>query len=279
MGFSTLTSLGRALAYRANSLVMAENARSAYLSFKHGIVDAADSILQNKDPVFGVIDWESLSLELNYDVTIPATPFSRSTSLLEKLCLATLLKLDNPETIFEFGTYRGATTLLLLKNAPEQTRLFTFDIPSDIDKSASLDRTRLINLQESGLKDDFFRESLPRSDRVTQVYADLLKVDWKYIRELPRPAFVFIDANHSYEGCYRDTRNIIDWVGDEATIVWHDASWRSFIYVENKYGVHRSIVDATSPQARDYTFRIKDTTLMVRSRRQQALFKRHLRGA
>jgi hypothetical protein len=273
---STLTSLGRTLAYRARSLTAASDARTVYLSFKNGMIRSADNIFQNKDPVFEVLDWESLGADLKFDVTVPVASFSRSTIAQEKLCLGMFLKLQDPDTLFEFGTYRGATTLLLFKNASERAHLFSFDIPSDIDSSPSVDRSGFIDLQASGLKDDFPREFFPFSDRVRQIYADLTVVDWAHIRALPKPGFVFIDADHSYEGCLRDTRNILEWVGDDAMVVWHDASWKKFNYIEGNYGVHTSIVEATSPDGRNYTFRVKDTTLIVRSKQHAALFRRHL---
>ena len=273
---STLISLARALSYRARSLTVAENARAAYLSFKDGLIGSADALYKNQDPVFAVMDCEMLGPELGFDVRVPVTSFSRSTTPLEKLCLGLLLKLQNPATIFEFGTYRGATTLLLFKNSSTGARLFSFDIPSDIDRAHDVDRGKLINLSDGGLRDDFSREFFPKSRRVKQVYADLREVDWAYIRELARPDFIFIDADHSYEGCLRDSRHIIGWVGEEAMVVWHDASWKNFYHREANYGVHASIVDATSPDAVDYTFRIKDTSLIVRSKQHAALFKRHL---
>jgi Methyltransferase domain len=217
-----------------------------------------------------------LGKELDFDVCVPVTSPSSSTSLLERLCLGMLLKLQNPATIFELGTYRGATTLFLFKNISEGAKLYSFDIPNDIGKARTLDRTKLISLKDWSLEDDFCRDFFPKSDRVIQVYADLMEVDWEYIRELPKPDFVFVDAYHSYEACLRDTKNIIGWVGDEAMVVWHDASWKKFVFLENNYGVHSSIVDGTSSEAISYTFRIKDTTLMVRSKAHEALFRRNL---
>ena len=273
---STVISLARALSYRARSLTVSGNVRAAYLSFKDGVICSADTLYQNKDPVFDIMDCEGLGAELDFDVRVPVTSFSRSTSPLEKLCLGLLLKLQDPVTIFEFGTYRGATTRLLFKNASDQARLFTFDIPSDIDRGRNLDRTKLIDLAACGLEDGFRREFFPEAERVKQVYADLREVDWAYIRELAKPDFIFIDADHSYEGCLRDSQHVIDWVGDEAMVVWHDASWKNFYHLEANYGVHASIVHATSPDAVHYTFRIKDTSLMVRSKQYADLFKRHL---
>lgn len=268
--------LGRALSYRARSYALTGSARSAYRSFKNGLINSADGFYQNRDPVFAMVDWEGLGREVAIDVTLPLASFSRSTTLIEKLCLGMLLRLDAPQTIFELGTYRGATTLLLFRNAPETARIFSFDIPAGIDRVPSLDRTRLLEPGTDGLEDGFERDFFPRSPRVRQVYADLGQVDWVHLRALGTPDFVFIDADHSYEGCLRDSRHILDWVGDEAMVVWHDASWRKFSYLEARYGVHASIVDATRPEALPYTFRIRDTSLLVRSRRHAALFQRHV---
>lgn len=272
---TSLQNFGRALSYRASSLASAGSARSVYGSIRRGMISAADDMLLNRDPVFAFIDCESLGRDLDFDVALPVSALARSTTLLEKLCLGLLLQLKGPQVIFEFGTYRGATTRLLFRNAPETARLWSFDIPSDIDSQSGLDRTRLIDLAAAGLRDDFERDCFPVSDRATQIYADLNRVDWAHVRALPKPDFVFIDADHSYEGCLRDTRNVLDWVGDDAMIAWHDAAWKNFACMEAQYGVHASIAAATSEAARAYTFRVKDTSLIVRSKAHAALFDRH----
>jgi predicted O-methyltransferase YrrM len=272
---AALQSLGRAVSYRAASLTAARSPRSVYASFKRGMIFAADTILRDEDPVFDFVDWESLGAALDLEVSMPLTAADRSTTAHEKLCLALLLKLQDPGTILELGTYRGATTQLLFRNAPEHARLFTFDVPSDIDRR-DVDRSRLIDLAQAGLADDFDREFVPQSERVTQLYADLTRVDWREIRILPRPDFVFIDADHSYEGCLRDTQNVLAWTGDEAMVVWHDAAWRNFDCIQANYGVHDSIVAATPPEARAYTFRLARTSLIVRAPRHQALLREHL---
>lgn len=278
VSIATLQSLGRAVSYRAASLAAARSPSSVYASFKSGMIFAADTILHHEDPVFDFVDWESLGAALNLEVSMPLTAADRSTTLHEKLCLALLLRLQNPDTILELGTYRGATTQLLFRNAPERARLFTFDIPSDIDRR-DVDRSKPIHLAEAGLSDDFDREFVPRSERVIQLYADLNQVDWREIRTLPKPGFVFIDADHSYEGCLRDTQNVLAWAGDEAMVVWHDAAWRNFSCVEAHYGVHASVVAATPPEARGYTFRLSRTSLIVRAPRHRALLRQHLLAA
>ena len=261
---ATLQRLGRVISYRAGSLGAAPDARSVYGSFRDGMIFAADRILRNADPVFEVVDWEPLGAAAETPVSLPVSAGDRSTTVWEKICLALLLKLEDPETILELGTYRGATTRLLFSNASDHARLFTIDIPSDIGR-VPVDRRGLIDLETAGLADDFDRDFVPESDRVTQLYADLNAVDWREIRNLPKPDFVFIDADHAYEGCLRDTQNVLAWVGDTATVVWHDAAWRNFDCAEANYGVHASVVAATPPEARGFTFRLKDTSLIVRA--------------
>lgn len=270
-----LQSFGRLVSYRTSSIATAPSPQSIYASFKRGMIHAAESIVGDLDPVFDVIDFESLGHALGGEVSLPFGALTRSTSPKEKLCLSLLLRLQKPEVIFELGTYRGGTTLLLFRNAPEDARIFSVDIPSDADAAPALDRARLIDLAASGLADPFERDLFPQSERVTQLYADLRRVDWAEMRALPRPDLVFIDADHSFEGCLRDTRGVLDWVSEDAMVVWHDAKWRNFKHMEAKYGVHASIVEATQPAERAFTFRVRDTSLIVRSRRHQALLREH----
>ena len=107
----------------------------------------------------------------------------------------------------------------MFRNASPTARLYSFDIPSDIESKPGLDRSRLIDLAATGLEDDFERDCFPVSDRAVQLYADLNRVDWAHIRALPKPDFVFIDADHSYEGCLRRLTR-------EACLAWGRATRR-----------------------------------------------------
>ena len=53
---------------------------------------------------------------------------------LESCLLIKLMRITNASYVFEFGTYKGLTTRLLLENLPENEinseRLYTLDLPS-----------------------------------------------------------------------------------------------------------------------------------------------------
>ena len=75
-------------------------------------------------------------------------------TLLEHTLLISIIKLVKPDFLFEFGTYLGATSVVMAANSSENARVYTLDIPqSGIDSQKNLDKKR-----DDIINDNFLRE-------------------------------------------------------------------------------------------------------------------------
>lgn len=138
----------------------------------------------------------------------------------ELYCLAAIAQVRKPKTIFEFGTYDGATTLWLAKNAPE-AQVFTFDLPPDLlgewEKATLAGPLHGDNWVGSRFKDT------PFETRITQLLGDSRTFDFsEYFGKID---LVVVDADHSYECASSDTDNALRMVSPRGTVVWDDYGW------------------------------------------------------
>ena len=79
----------------------------------------------------------------NIDVisTLPPTSIG-SLLTLECAVICAILKIVNPKTIFEIGTFNGSSALLFARNTEDGTKIVTLDLPPDeiqIDQNKKLD--------------------------------------------------------------------------------------------------------------------------------------------
>ena len=154
---------------------------------------------------------------------MPEAQGAGSLQSLESLMLIKLMRVVKPGKIFEFGTYKGLTTRLLLANFPQsnaqaEARIFTLDLPN-------LDEVRF-----QGTDEDLAREVLgyrrrypeeKNSNLVHQILQDSMKFD-------PEPyagkfSMIFIDANHALNYVKKDTENSFRMLAPGVgCVVWHD---------------------------------------------------------
>jgi predicted O-methyltransferase YrrM len=140
-------------------------------------------------------------------------------SLLELFVIAHLVRVSDPEVIFEIGTFDGRTTLNLAANA--NGRVVTLDLPA-----AQMDATQLpldpsdakyISKQVSGER---FRGT-PEANRITQVFGDSAVFDFSPWDG--QVDFVFIDGAHSKEYVLSDTQRALRMLRPTGGIIlWHD---------------------------------------------------------
>jgi predicted O-methyltransferase YrrM len=153
---------------------------------------------------------------------MPQAQGQGSTSTLESVLLIKLMRVVDASYIFEFGTYKGLTTRLLLENLPEKNiateRIFTLDLP-DIEN---------VNFQGSDMEIakealNFRRKYLGSKNRhqVKQIFQDCLTFDAAaYLKKFQ---LIFVDGNHALEYVKSDTENAFRMLGDAPScIAWHD---------------------------------------------------------
>lgn len=160
------------------------------------------------------------------------------TRSMETHFLSTLVKELNPKTIFEIGTYNGFTTLHLAVNSSPTCRIFTLDLPPDLDAkqagACSYDDLLVINLSQKSIDQRFYKKH-PMENKITELYGDSINFDFSQYEG--KIDIVFIDGNHSLRYIKRDTENAFKMLSDQGVIVWHDFDYiihqDIFFYLNN----------------------------------------------
>jgi hypothetical protein len=153
---------------------------------------------------------------------MPQAQGQGSTSTIESIMLIKLLRIVDAAYVFEFGTYKGLTTRILLENLPDQNvqgpRLFTLDLPNlegvsfqGTDKEVALES---VSSERKYLKSQ-------KRDLVQQILQDCLTFDERKYHE--KFQFIFIDGNHELKYVQSDTEKSLRMIAREPScIVWHD---------------------------------------------------------
>ncbi len=108
--------------------------------------------------------------------------------------------------VFEFGTRYGKTTYFLTF-ASENTQVTTLDMPPDNGCQVA-----------DGLG-VYYRGS-DREKYIKQLFSDSKKFDTTPYKK--SQDFIFIDADHSFEGVKNDTEKAFEMLNRNGVIVWHD---------------------------------------------------------
>jgi len=149
---------------------------------------------------------ESVSVKLmgRYDSFL-SNRFRKDTDYLvspkELLGLCALVAHLKPRSIFEIGTYRGATLASMALNAPDGCMIRT------------LDHCKL------KIEDAAVREIFTKS-RIIRECADSKSFDFSLLEG--SVDFVFVDGSHTNPEVEIDTENALRIVSPEGTVVWHD---------------------------------------------------------
>lgn len=133
--------------------------------------------------------------------------------------LASLVAAVSARSIFEFGTFTGATTWALARNAPG-SMVETLDLPPDETPQLPLEETDEIvrNLSVAHIYNE-----LPHDAQIRQLWGDSATFD--YSGRSDRFDFVYIDGAHSEPYVRSDTENAFAMLQDPGVVVWDDY-WR-----------------------------------------------------
>lgn len=179
--------------------------------------------------VFNAIE-EQAECERGFQFFIP---IKSSISTLESTILISLLKMTKASRVFEFGTYRGETTRLLVENLilerpdlPPSGGVWTLDLPSTEGVFFQGDDARLaseaLTYERAYLKSHaakFVHQLL--CDSMTWE-PSALSIDNKSV-EL-KFQYIFIDGNHQIDYVKKDTENSFKLLSEDtaACVIWHD---------------------------------------------------------
>jgi len=181
---------------------------------------------------------------------------------LERFCIAAIARLVKPERIFEFGTFDGATTLLLARSVPS-AQIFTLDLPPEDYAPPEAFGYPRSPAEYASPHDEVGHEfrGKPEAERITQLFGDSLVFD--FAEFVGRMGLVVVDGGHGYEAAASDTKNAFRLAGSSGVVIWDD-------YMPQWPGVMLAVNNAAEQHGS--VFRLRSTDLAVRdpSRRQPA---------
>ena len=131
--------------------------------------------------------------------------------------LAAAVLHGKPKRVFEIGTYRGASSEMILQLLPE-AQVISIAFVND-------QAGRQFNNDELSLAEVGALVSPGNRDRFTQLIGDSHQIDPKaFVRDHGRMDLVFIDGDHSREGVRQDTDLARAILAPKGAIAWHDAN-------------------------------------------------------
>ena len=156
---------------------------------------------------------------------------------MERFCVGALAQLLKPQRIFEFGTFDGATTLLLAKTAPT-AQIFTIDLPPEAYIAPQQFGYPQSPGEYASPHDEIGHEfrGTPEAERITQLFGDTTTFDFNpYLGTMD---LVIVDAGHGYEAARSDTENALRLAGPSGVVIWDD-------YIPQWPGVMQAVNEAT----------------------------------
>lgn len=136
----------------------------------------------------------------------------------ELIAICKIVRHKKPSLIFEFGTYRGGTTLRLAANS--NTEVYTFDLPpkdhNDYSEPLIIDPELDVYPEEPGI---IFRNT-PHAQRIHQIFGNSQTHDFSSFYN--KVDLVFVDASHRYDFVLRDSMNAFKMIKPDGIIIWHD---------------------------------------------------------
>ena len=146
----------------------------------------------------------------------------------ETVCLSTLVQILAPRVIFEIGTFRGYTIRALARNAPEDCKVYTLDLPPDEfgqgaseQRSPELESLRLSTNHEPAVGDIYLKDPIA-APRITQFLESSDAFDYTPFHG--KVDLFLVDGAHSYYFVRNDTAHALRCLSDNGVVVWHDLS-------------------------------------------------------
>lgn len=168
-------------------------------------------------------------------INVPSSGIG-SVTLLEAATLISIVKLIRPRKIFEFGTFLGYSTALLIENASEECTVYSLDLGDSHISAKALASYADADLRRDGnINDQYLRDaqgmlghryltglSDAEKSRLTLLKQDSRQFDPSVHGLVGSVDLVFVDGGHDIETVTTDTANARRMIGDSGVIIWHD---------------------------------------------------------
>lgn len=214
--------------------------------------------------LFLAIEERFKSQNVGFKVNIPSSDIGGMT-LLESSILVSILKLCNATRLFEFGTYMGATTLLLAENSSDESNVVTLDIPPEAStEDFCCDTSKILvhgdandvflrnRFQSQGAKCIRFSSDLIQK-KIEQIYENSLTIDIEKYGWSEAFDYIFIDGGHDYATVEKDSRNAAAMLKQDGVILWHDFNSK----------IHQDVTRFINNESRSREFFHVENTMLV----------------
>jgi predicted O-methyltransferase YrrM len=154
-------------------------------------------------------------------VSLPVSQLPREGGFLplqELLTLAAICRYVNPQSVFEIGTYRGGSTLIMAMHSAASTTIHTLDLPAHdsaiqypLDIGPIAGKPFIVGERYRGTE---------FASRIHQLYEDSAKFDFTpYYGTVD---LVLVDGNHEYGNVKMDSEHAFKMLRPGGVIVWDD---------------------------------------------------------
>jgi Methyltransferase domain len=130
---------------------------------------------------------------------------------------------EDGSDLFEVGTFDGRTTLNLALNSPSRCRVYTLDLPPELDTKFPLaaGERQMVEKPKPGVRYESYRKIFPAAvDKIHQLLGDSAVFDFTPYAQAC--SLVFVDGSHAYDYAISDTRAAMKMVKQGGTVIWHD---------------------------------------------------------
>lgn len=185
-------------------------------------------MLHRQEDWFSFFDISAKETERAKDLTAASIgPSAGMMSNGDFYALAAALLHHKPKTIFEIGTYLGASSNFFLTLLPQSRVVSMAFIPASqlSPDMASADSNAAYNNDDLGLDQVGSLVSPENRPRFTQLIGDSHAIVARdFVARHGKMDFVFIDGDHSREGVSQDTALAKNLIAEAGAIGWHDAN-------------------------------------------------------
>jgi hypothetical protein len=217
----------------ASSLSLIESPAELFERF----ATRAPGLVQIKPKVIFMKIEASDPAPVSMKINVPSSDIG-SVTLLEASALVSLIKLIKPRKIFEFGTFLGYSTSLLVENSADDCAVYSLDLGDSHVSDKPLEAFAKADLHSDGdINDEYLRgaqgargpyytTALSAADRsrLHLLQQDSHKFDPADHGLEGSVDMVFVDGGHDTETVTIDTANARKMIGDSGIILFHDFS-------------------------------------------------------
>lgn len=147
---------------------------------------------------------------------------SISSYALDILSLCLICQAIKPRVVFEIGTLRGYTAFHFALNTPNDARIYTLDLPKQLNANPRLKTTVIDDghIKRYMVSNGYCFEDSDVAPKITSLFGDSAVFDFSpFYGEVD---FFFIDGAHSYDYVRSDTLNALKCCHTRSVIAWHD---------------------------------------------------------